>query len=286
MVDSVVPDPRLFPFTSRWFSSSVGRVHYVDEGDGPAIVFLHGSPTWSFVYRHVISRLRDRFRCVAIDYPGFGLSSRPAGFGYTIAELTGVVGELIDHLELDEFVVMGQDWGGPIGLGCAVPRADRVRGVALGNTALWPIDAAANRAFSAIMSSRPMQRRILEKNILVKKFLLGRAGPRLSDDEADQYRLVQATPQDRVALAVMPREIRAARPLLARLEQEIPEVLANKPAVVVWGMRDMVFRASQCLPRIRSMFTDSTVIEVAHAGHFIQEDAPDDIADALASRFS
>ncbi len=124
-----VPDATLYPFASRWFDSSAGRVHYIDEGAGPTILFCHGAPTWSFLYRRIVRALRDRFRCVAVDHLGFGLSERPTGFGYTVAEHTAVLGELIDHLRLEDFVVMGHDWGGPIGLGAASARADRVRGI-------------------------------------------------------------------------------------------------------------------------------------------------------------
>lgn len=80
------PDPKLYPFGSRWFDSTAGRVHYIDEGSGPPILFCHGNPTWSFLYRHIVRALRDRFRCVAVDYPGFGLSDRPDGYGYTVEE--------------------------------------------------------------------------------------------------------------------------------------------------------------------------------------------------------
>ncbi|MEU2549135.1 haloalkane dehalogenase [Streptomyces roseolus] len=285
MMIDFVPDPGLYPFTSRWFDSSAGRVHYVDEGSGPPILFCHGSPTWSFLYRHVVKGLRDRYRCIAVDHLGFGLSERPAGFGYTIAEQTAVLGELIDHLRLDGFLLMGQDWGGPIGLGAATARADRVRGIVLGNTAFWPIEPLANRAFSAIMSSRPLQRRILEKNLLVEKLLLGRTGPALTAAEADHYRLVQPTKEARRGLAVMPREIRAARPLLEELAREVPARLGDKPALAVWGMRDMVFRPEACVPRVRASFTELSVVELHRAKHFIQEDAPDRIVDAIARRF-
>uniref|UniRef100_UPI0019168E81 alpha/beta fold hydrolase n=1 Tax=Mycobacterium paraintracellulare TaxID=1138383 RepID=UPI0019168E81 len=75
------PDPALYPFASRWFGGSRGRMHYVDAGEGPPILLCHGNPTWSFLYRDIIVALRDRFRCIAPDYLGFGLSERPDGFG-------------------------------------------------------------------------------------------------------------------------------------------------------------------------------------------------------------
>jgi haloalkane dehalogenase len=284
MVD-FVPDPGLYPFTSRWFESSAGTVHYIDEGDGPPILLCHGSPTWSFLYRHIVTGLRDRYRCIAVDYPGFGLSERPDGFGYTIAELTSVLGEFIDHLELDEFVLMGHDWGGPIGLSAATARAERVRGIVLGNTAFWPIEPLANRMFSVLMSSRPVQRRILERNLLVEQFLVGRYGPALTAAEAEHYRQVQPTPDARRGLSVMPKEIRAARPLLEELAVNVPRLLGDKPTLAVWGMQDIVFRPKTCLPKIRDAFTDLEIVELTDANHFIQEDAPDRIATAIAARF-
>ncbi|MBF6419759.1 haloalkane dehalogenase [Nocardia farcinica] len=281
-----VPDATLYPFASRWFDSSVGRVHYIDEGAGPTILFCHGAPAWSFLYRRIVRALRDRFRCVAVDHLGFGLSERPTGFGYTVAEHTAVLGELIDHLRLEDFVVMGHDWGGPIGLGAATARADRVRGIVLGNTALWPVDALANRVFSVVMSSRPLQRRILEHNFLIDRVLLAELRGVLTKAEAHHYRAVQPTPAARRGLAVMPGQIRAARPLLEELARKVPERLGDKPTLAVWGMRDVVFRPSACLPRVRAMFGDLEVVELSGARHFVQEHEPDAIAVAITERFS
>jgi hypothetical protein len=109
----------LFPFQSRFYESSVGRIHYIDEGSGIPILLLHGNPTWSFLYRKIVPRLQDAFRCIAVDYPGFGLSDRPDGYGYTPGEHARVIGELVDHLDLDGFLIMIQDWGGPIGFDIA-----------------------------------------------------------------------------------------------------------------------------------------------------------------------
>jgi haloalkane dehalogenase len=285
MLIDFVPDGNLYPFESRWFDSSVGRVHYIDEGSGPPLLFCHGAPTWSFLYRHIVKDLRDRYRCIAVDYPGFGLSERPPDFGYTIGEHTAVLGELIDHLRLDGFVLMGQDWGGPIGLGAVTARADRVRGIVLGNTSFWPIEAMANRVFSMIMSSTPMQRRILERNFLVERVLLAELGSKLTAAEADHYRMVQPTAEARAALAVTPREIRAAGPLLEQLARDVPVLLGDKPTLLVWGMRDMVFRPNTCIPRMRAAFRDLDVVELPRARHFIQEHAPDAIAAAIAQRF-
>jgi haloalkane dehalogenase len=279
------PDRSLYPFESRWFDSSRGRMHYIDEGAGPAILFCHGNPTWSFLYRHIVLALRDRFRCVAMDYLGFGLSDRPDDYDYTITEHAAVVGELVDHLAVEEYVVMGQDWGGPIGMAVSVERADRVRGVVLGNTWFWPAESLSMKTFSRVMSSGPLQRRILDRNFFVERLMPSGMASTLTPQEMDHYREVQPSPEARRGVAEMPRQILAARPLLERLARQVPERLGDTPALLVWGMRDMGFRPKAFLPRMRATFPDHEVVELPRAKHYIQEDAPEEIAAAILGRF-
>jgi haloalkane dehalogenase len=278
------PSPALYPFEPRWFETSAGRIHFVDEGEGRPILMLHGNPTWSFLWRNVILELRDRFRCVAPDYLGFGLSDRPADYGYTAAEHARVIEELVRTLDLDDFVVLGHDWGGPIGLAVANALSDRVGGLALGNTWFWPPHRQM-RIFSRVMSSRPLQRAIIERNFFVERLIPAGTARMLTDEEMDHYRLAQPTPADRRGVAVFPREIIAARPLLERLWREVPERLGSKPVVVVWPMRDLAFRPRPMLPRFREAFRDMTLVEVARAKHYIAEDAPAELARAVIERF-
>ncbi|MET9327420.1 alpha/beta fold hydrolase [Tsukamurella sp. NPDC003166] len=279
------PDRGLFPFEARWFSTSAGTMHYVDEGTGPVLLFCHGTPTWSFIYRRIIGALRGRYRCIAVDHLGFGLSERPEGFGYTIPELSAALGELVDHLGLSEFVVVGHDWGGPIAFGTAVKRCDRVRGTVLANTTYWPNTALAKRLFSAVMGSGVMQHQIVEKNLMVERILVSELGRVLNHEELEHYRAVQRTPEARTALAVMPREIRDAAPFLAELEKSVAAKLGDKPALAIWGMRDKVFRPRDYFPGIDRDFTDVEFVEIAGAGHAVQEFAPGEFASAIATRF-
>jgi haloalkane dehalogenase len=279
------PDPGLYPFRSRWFDSSQGRVHYIDEGDGPPILLCHGNPTWSFLYRDIVIALRDRFRCIAPDYLGFGLSDRPAGFGYKIEEHARVVGEFVDHLGLDGYLTMGQDWGGPISMAVAVQRAERVRGVILGNTWFWPTDDLTTKIFSHVMGSPPMQWAILHRNFFVERLIPAGTEHRPSDAVMAHYRAVQPSPQARKGVAKMPKELLAARPLLEQLARDVPATLGAKPALFVWGMKDFAFRPGPSLPRMRATFPDHVVVELPSAKHFIQEDAPREIAAAIVERF-
>lgn len=278
------PDRTLFPFESRFFESSSGRIHYIDEGDGTTILLLHGNPTWSFLYRKIVPQLKDGFRCIAVDYPGFGLSDRPEDYGYTPGEHSQTIGELVDELDLSGFLIMMQDWGGPIGFSVALERADRVRGFVLGNTWFWPLQNLMTRFFSKTMSTGFMQRRILDKNLFVERLMPSAMATKLTKAEMDHYRDAQP-PQARAGVAEFPRQLLAARPMLQNLSNDVPRVLGSKPALFVWGMKDFVFRAKVFLPRMRQTFPNHQLKELTKARHYIQEDAPQEIADAIRSRF-
>ena len=128
----------LYPFADRYAEVAGCVVHYVDEGSGPPLLMLHGNPTWSFLYREIIPGLRDRYRCIAVDHPGFGLSVPRRGYGFTPAEHADVLEQLVLRLDLREITLMVQDWGGPIGFAVATRHPDRFAGFVIGNTWAWP----------------------------------------------------------------------------------------------------------------------------------------------------
>jgi haloalkane dehalogenase len=150
-----------------------------------------------------------------------------------------VVGEFVDQLGLDGYLTMGQDWGGPIGMAVAVERADRVRGVVLGNTWFWPADTLSTKAFSRVMSSPPMQYAITQRNFFVARLIPAGTARRPSALVMEHYRAVQPNAEARKGVAEMPKQILAAHPLLARLAAELPAKLGGKPALFVWGMKDV-----------------------------------------------
>lgn len=284
LVPDFIPSPQLYPFTSRWLDTSRGRLHYVDEGTGRPILLLHGNPTWSFLYRMLIPPLTSRFRCVAVDYLGFGLSERPPGFGYTPAEHAAVIGEVLQRLDLRDTIVMGHDWAGPTGLSAAADHADRVTGLVLGNTSFWPADRIG-RLFSKVMSTGFMQRRILQRNFFVERFLFPNVVRTLSAEEKDHYRSVQPSPELRVGVAEAPRQIVAATSWLAALEVRVRRELAAKPTLITFPMADRAFPAKTVLPRLRQTFHDVEVLELTGLKHFFLEDDSPRVAEAITSRF-
>lgn len=133
-------DSELFPFESRFVELDGHVVHYIDEGSGPTLLMLHGNPTWSFLYREVIGSQRDQFRCIALDYPGFGLSVAAPGYRYLPEEHSAVVVSVLDRLGSSEATLVAHDWGGPIGLHAVEQRPDKFDRLVLANTWAWPMN--------------------------------------------------------------------------------------------------------------------------------------------------
>jgi haloalkane dehalogenase len=273
------PDPRLFPFESWWLDGGAGRVHYIDEGSGPPILFLHGNPTWSFLYRGIVIRLRSRYRCVAVDYPGFGLSERPERYDYTPAEHAGVVRELVRHLDLSGLTIMGQDWGGPIGMRVAIDELPRIRALVMGNTWYWPADEWQMKTLAYVASMDPVQSMILSKNLLVERLMPLGVKHDLAAEVMQHYRDAQPTPKSRIGVAELARQLLAASEWLADLEDGVRSALTNVPLLLTWGIHDITF-PRRYMERFREDFRLARVHRL-DAKHFIQEDAPGEISSAI-----
>ena len=145
----------LFPFESRFFDSQHGRMHYIDEGHGEPIVFVHGDPSWSFEFRGPVSGQREKFRCVAPDHIGFGLSERSQAPDNSHPQAHAEnFAALLDHLQLQDVSLYLTDWGGPVGLALARRHPERVRRIIVANTWCWPVNNDRHFVmFSGMMSS-------------------------------------------------------------------------------------------------------------------------------------
>src|SRR5438309_96729 len=206
----------LYPFEPHFAEIDGASVHYVDEGSGPPLVLLHGNPTWSFLYRDIIVGLRDRYRCIAPDHPGFGLSRAAAGYGYTPAEHANVVEQLIVGLDLRAVTMMVQDWGGPIGFAAATRHPDRFAAFVIGNTWAWPKSDPGTQLFSRLLGGPIGGYLILRRNFFVEKIIPGNVKRRkLPQDVMNAYRGPFPTEESRRPMHVFPHEILASRPWLA-----------------------------------------------------------------------
>ncbi|GAA1254790.1 haloalkane dehalogenase [Sphaerisporangium rubeum] len=263
----------LYPFTSRFVEIDGDLVHYIDEGEGPVLLFLHGNPTWSFLYRDIVAGLRDRFRCVALDYPGYGLSRARPGHGFTPGEQARVVEGFVSRLGLAGFVPVVHDWGGPIGLWVAGRHPELVRGLVVCNTWAWPSDDRVKRWFSAVMGG-PLGRTLIRRfNVFVNVFVPRAMRTRRLDPEVlAAYRGPFPDPDTRTPMHVLPRHITAGHGFLREVETGLA-ALAAKPALVVWGEADIGFTAA-ARRRLEAAFPDHRTVLLPRAGHYLQEEDP------------
>jgi haloalkane dehalogenase len=252
-------------------------VHYLDEGAGETIVFLHGNPTWSFLFRNIVKDLRGSYRCIALDYPGFGLSEAPAGYDFLPRTHSQSVEQFFDTLKLSKVTLMVQDWGGPIGLGMAGRRPELVKSLVIGNTWAWPMDDDPNtRRFSGLMGGSIGRFLGLNFNGIPHMFFAIGARDSLDDEVFEMYLRPFRRPDRREPTVIFPREIIGSSEYLAEVDANLARI-ADRPALIVWGAKDGGFRAA-ARERFEQRFANHRTVVLETAKHFIQEDEPQRIA--------
>lgn len=276
----------LLPFESRFVDVHGHSIHYLDEGTGPTLLMLHGNPTWSFLYRHLIGALRGRFRCVALDYPGFGLSHASEGYEPLPEHHADVVEAFVRKLELRSFTPVLQDWGGPIGLSVAGRVPERVESLVILNTWAWPVsDDPHFVRFSNAMGGALGGFAIRHFNAFVNIMIpMGTPRRTLPKTAMNAYRTPMNTAARRRATNVFPRAIVNSAPFLATVEAGLSK-LRDKRALIVWGDKDIAFRAKE-RERFEALFPSHRTVIVPGAGHFMQEDAHEEISAALLEWWS
>lgn len=267
----------LYPFESRFLATSDGHtLHYVDEGAGPVIVFVHGNPAWSFEFRHLIDGLRSAFRCIAIDHIGFGLSSRSTQHEdhHPRAHATRLT-ELLEHLDVRDATLFLTDWGGPIGLEFARRHPDRVSKLVVTNTWCWPVSRDPHYLFFSSMMRSPLGQLLIKRfNAFVNRVMPMAIGNKavVTPEVMDHYR--QAQPAgSRDACAALPGHIIGATDWLRSIWDDRAS-FTGKPALIFWGFKDIAFRRKE-LERWKAELSDFTLHEFADCGHFLAEEAPE-----------
>lgn len=267
-------DPVEYPFTSRWYERPQGWMHYIDEGAGIPVVMCHGNPTWSYLYRKIIRDLLPDCRCIAYDLPGFGYSGHPsAPFHYTPQEhALWVESLLLEHLKLDRFILVVQDWGGPIGLDIATRHPDKIIGVVISSTWAWPVPLLG-KVFSLVLGS-PLGRELnLRFNFFPTRLVAWALGPQArTASTLDAYAGPFPTRQSRAGVAAFPTQLRAASAWLEALEKRL-HTLKKKPIAFVFGLKDVLTRPAD-MDRWLQHFPSADVQRDASAGHYTQEDCP------------
>ena len=238
-----------FPYEPRFVNAGAVRLHYVDEGppDAPPTLFVHGNPTWSYMWRRPIAELSTRGRrCVAFDHMGFGRSDKPPYLsGYSLQVHIDNALALIDQLDLRDVTLVVHDWGGPIGLGALLQRADRLRALVLINTWAWELPSFLPPFLREFRTEGLGEILALGGNLFVESMPGGMARRDVDADVMEAYRAPFPDYWSRVGTLAFQREIPLTeRDRSARLMGSIHERLdsLDVPVRLIWGMRDPVFQ--------------------------------------------
>lgn len=291
------PDPEhfrdLFPFSPHFMNNGGFRYHYVDEGAGDPVVMVHGNPTWSFYYRRLIHALSPRYRAIAPDHIGCGLSEKPSRheYDYTLSRRVADFERFLDHLGIRENITLVlHDWGGMIGMAWAVRHPKRISRIVLMNTAAF---------FPPAGKGLPLRLRLIRNlkwfstpavlgfNLFAGSALYMAVKKPLSRDIKSGLIAPYNSWKNRIAtlqfvLDIPVQKTDSAFPLVQSVEDRLSS-LAHIPFLICWGAHDFVFDMDyfnewrQRFPRAQAhLFPD--------AGHYVLEDAPEPII-GLVKRF-
>lgn len=264
-------------------------MHYLDEGQSnrETLLFVHGNPTWSFHWRRLIEVNRDKFRCIAPDHLGCGLSDlqpRPLRLADHIVNVV----TLIQNLDLQNITLVAQDWGGAIGLGALLAERQRFKRIVLFNTGAfqpWFIPMRIEVCRTPILGRIALQG-VNSFSLAALRMTLARK-TQLEPDVAAGYLAPYDTWTRRRAVYQFVKDIPldASHPTwqtLGEIERQLP-TLAVMPQLLVWGMKDWCF-TPECLDRFIAYWPKAEVHRLADIGHWVVEDAPDE-AESLLSGF-
>lgn len=279
----LAPIRTIYPFAQHRFDVPGGSINYVDEGAGPAVIMLHGNPTWSFYYRRLISALCDRYRVIVPDHIGCGLSDKPQDYPYRLANHIENLGLLVRHLGLRTASLVLHDWGGAIGMGYAVRREIAVDKLVVLNTAAFLSRHVPLRiAICKIPGFGDLAIRGLNAFALGATFM---AVERPMDAIVRQgFVLPYRSYHDRIANLRFVQDIpmHPGHPTWAVVDgiDKQLSLFRDTPMLICWGGKDWCFN-DHFLAGWLQRFPHAQVRRIDDAGHYVLEDAHATIVPAV-----
>jgi len=269
-----------FPFESHFLEIGQTRLHYIREGRGPTLLFLHGNPTWSFLYRNIIHDLSEAYDCIALDLPGFGLSTPPEGYGFTPEEHANVVAQFLEQTGIQDACLIAHDWGGPIGLWSMQNTENRITRFCLGNTWAWPVNGIFHFEWFARLMGGAIGRWANERHALFVNRVIPASMKRGAPDPLTMqaYRAPFEPPVPRTPLHIFPRHILQSKLWLADIEQGLKAYKGR--CAFIWPQNDIAFRAKE-LQRWQKLLPQAQITQIENCGHYLWEDAPEEARKAL-----
>ena len=261
----------------RSLSSHGHTVHTVLGGDGPPLLFLHGWPTHSGLYRKIMPEVGAYRRTIAIDLPGFGASSKPTDVRYDFPFFQRIIDDVLAELEVDRVGLVVHDLGGPVGLRWAVENRERVRELAVLNTLVFPELHWAVKVFIASVSLPGLAQAMSSPWGIRASIRLGMKTP-AGRDVLDLYAEPFKPRSGRKALAMAGRQLSLRK--LARMAEGLSKL--QVPSLLLYGTADAILPdVAQTMNRLNTLWPHAERVALPGVGHFLQEDAPESVTEHL-----
>ncbi len=276
-------DPTEYPFQSNYFPVNGHNLHYIDEGSGPVLLFVHGTPSWSFEYRNCIKELRSSYRCIAVDYIGFGLSDKPETYDYSTLNHSRTLERFILEKNLTDMTLVVHDFGGPIGLNVAIKHPERFHKLVIFNSWLWSSESDPDfRKLKWMLKSPllPLLYRYL--NFETRVLLPGSFGDnKPGHDIRMHYSRPFSGRHQQGGTVAFARSLLNDQQWFEDLWNK-KDAISAKPTLLIWGMKDPIIKPHN-LEKFRTGFPNSHTLKLETCGHFPHEEAPHQANEAISN---
>lgn len=284
------------PYTPHFADMPGFRMHYLDEGprDGQVILCLHGEPTWSYLFRHLIKAFSGTHRVIAPDHMGFGRSDTPADRSYWLQDHIDNLERFVQVLDLQAITLVMHDFGGPVGMGLAARHPERIQRIIsingptpFGQASLFDrlgANAQASPWFQWILKAESQGRLEvtlgeLGFNILSTLKLNGFENHALiTDTWLRAYGSRFASPADCLGAIGWAKGFATGAHRFETPDSAAAQAIRARPAMAIWGMADRTLHARHFLPLFTELFPDAPIFKLENAGHYSLEDDPETIA--------
>lgn len=263
----------LYPFNPKKIAVDGHTMSYVDEGSGETVVFVHGTPSWSFEWRHLITALSANYRCIAPDHIGFGLSDKPKIYNYTSAQHANNLEAFIKALDLKDITLVVHDFGGPIGLNYAVKYPDNIRRLIILNTWMWNTTQMPGFEKNAKVMKSPLVPFLYKYLNFSAKYAVPMSfGNKklLTKPIHKMYTAPFGSAAERMGTLGFVKSLLNEQGWFESLWKQVDKI-CHKPTLFIWGMAD-VFLTEPYLEKFEKKFSNKKTLRLPGVGHFPQEE--------------
>ena len=271
-----------YPFKQHTFEVDGMEMNYIDEGKGSPIVMVHGTPSWSFLYRNLVKELMANHRCIAPDNLGFGLSEKRENEDYRPETQARRLEEFIESLNLTDITLVVHDFGGPIGLNYAIKHPEKVSRLVISNTWMWSLADNSQVKRASGFFAKPLGKWLYTKTNFSAGFLFKQGfnrKSRLTKFVHSHYKNPFSNAVERYSTWVYAKELLASADWYNELWEQ-REKISHIPTLLLWGMKDKFF-GPEVLTKWEGVFEENRAFKLRKSGHFIQEENNEEYNDAI-----